>query len=164
MATIPEYSVNTVGKGRQEYAINGAMYEITNTPANTMTAIIDPSLKITTDQRTVLLSGNFVRIIYYSGNTAVAKYDSAAYGYNQTVQIPAISNNTLTLKSPAFIVRGHTTYFTSTYMNAVSDVRYQFVQEVFRVKKDEYNISGWGLMTQWEKLNTDVLATGHKIT
>ena len=47
MLTIPEYSVTTVGKGRQEYGLNGAIYEITNTPANTMTAIFNPSIKNT---------------------------------------------------------------------------------------------------------------------
>lgn len=164
MLTIPEYSVTTVGKGRQEYGLNGAIYEITNTPANTITAIFNPSVKITTDARAVFSAGNFVGIVYYSSGTAIARYASAAYGYNQTVTAPAVSGSTLTLKSPAFIVRGHTTYFTNTYMNKVDDVRYQYVQEVFRIKKDEYNLSGWSLMTQWQKMLTDTLSNSHTLT
>ena len=164
MLTIPEYSVTTVGKGRQEYGLNGAIYEITNTPANTMSAIFDPTLKITSDTRATFSAGNFVGIVYYSNGTTLARYASAAYGYNQTVTAPAVSGSTLTLKSPTFITRGHTTYFTSTYMNKVTDVRYQYIQAVFRIKKNEYNLSGWSLMTQWQKMLTDTLSNSHTLT
>ena len=163
MATIPEYNISSVAKGRQEYALNSALYEITSIPANTIHALINPSLYITANTNGVYSAGNLVRLVYYSSNTAISAYSTAAYGYNQTVQAPALSGSTLTLKSPAFIVRGHTTYLTSTYMNAVTDVRYQYIEEVFRVKKGDYNIDGWGLVTQWNKMNSDILATGHKL-
>lgn len=164
MATIPEYSISTVGKGREEYALNGARYEITETPANAMHALIDPTEKYTSIGTAVYQAGNFVRIVYYSSGTAITYYGSAAYGYNQTVTAPSLSSSTLTLKSPAFIVRGHTTYFVNTYMNAVEDVRYQYVIEVWRSPKNNYNLDGWGLSTQWLKMNDDILNNNGKLT
>lgn len=163
MATIPEYSIATVGKGREEYAINGAMYEITEIPANSMAAFIDPTKKYASITRAVYSAGNFVREVYYSSGTAITSYGSAAYGYNQTVTAPTLSGNTLTLKSPAFIVRGNTTYFVNTYMNAVTDVRYQYVIDVYRAPKGNLNLDGWGLAAQWLKMNEDIQAIGHKL-
>lgn len=164
MATIPEYSISTVGKGREEYALNGAIYEITETPANEIAAIIDPTNKYTSIGSAVYQAGNFVREVYYSSGTAITFYGSASYGYNQTATAPSLSGSTLTLKSPAFIVRGNATYFVNTYMNAVTDVRYQYIIEVWRAPKDNLNLDGWGLTQQWLKMNDDIQATGHKLT
>ena len=50
----------------------------------------------------------------------------------------------MTVKSPALSTRGHTTYFTSTYMNAVTDVRYQYVIDVYRAPKNNFDLDGWG--------------------
>lgn len=164
MATIPEYNITTVGKGREEYALNGAIYEITETPANEMAAIINPTKKYTSIGRAVYSAGNFVREVYYTSGTAIGFYGNASYGYNQTVVAPSLSGTTLTLKSPTFIVRGNTTYFVNTYMNAVTDVRYQYIIEVWRAPKNNLNLNGWGLETQWIKMNDDIQASGHKLT
>lgn len=164
MATIPEYSISTIAKGREEYALNGAIYEITEVPVNEIKAFVDPTKKVSSISRAVFSAGNFVREVYFSSATGLTSYGSAAYGYNQTVTAPSLSNSTLTLKSPAFIVRGHTTYFVNTFMNAVTDVRYQYIIEVWRAPKGNLNLDGWGLNTQWLKMNEDIQKTGHKLT
>lgn len=164
MATIPEYSISTIAKGREEYALNGAIYEITEVPVNEIKAFVDPTKKVSSISRAVFSAGNFVREVYFSSATDLTSYGSAAYGYNQTVTAPSLSNSTLTLKSPAFIVRGHTTYFVNTFMNAVTDVRYQYIIEVWRAPKGNLNLDGWGLNTQWLKMNEDIQKTGHKLT
>ena len=163
-ATIPEYSITTIAKGREEYALNGAIYEITEVPASEIKAFVDQTKKVSSISRAVFSAGNFVREVYFSSSTSLTSYGSAAYGYNQTVTAPSLSNSTLTLKSPAFIVRGHTTYFVNTFMNAVTDVRYQYKIEVWRAPKGNLNLDGWGLNTQWLKMLDDIQATGHKLT
>ena len=164
MATIPTYSITTKNKGRQEYSLNCTFYEITNTPANTIHALVDTSKYYTSATRAVYVTGNYPREVYYSSSTALAVYSSAAYGYNQTVSAPALSGSTLTVKSPAFIVRGHTTYFVNTYMNAVTDVRYQYVIELWRAPKNNLNLDGWGLEQEWLKMNDDILNNDGKLT
>lgn len=164
MATFPTYNITTVGKGREEYALNSCMYEITEIPANEIAAFIDPTKKITSATRGVFQAGNLVREVYYSSATTLTSYGSAAYGYNQTVAAPSLSSSTLTIKSPTFIVRGNTTYFVNTYMNAVQDVRYQYVIDVYRAPKENLNLNGWGLTTQWLKMNDDIQSTTHKLT
>ena len=164
MATVPEYNITTKGKGREEYALNSCIYEITEIPANEIHAIIEPTRFVTSATRGVFSAGNLVREVYYSSATAITSYASAAYGYNQTATAPALSGSTLTLKSPAFIVRGNTTYFVNTYMNAVEDVRYQYKIEVWRAPKNNLNLDGWGLSQQWIKMNEDILSSSGTLT
>lgn len=169
MATIPTYSITTKGKGREEYAINGGFYEITRTPANTMHALVDTTKYYASAANVVYQQGNFVREVYYSNGTTLTYYGSAAYGYNQTIAAPKVSSATsasptLTVYSPTFIARGHTTYFVNTYMNAVTDVRYQYIIELWRAPKNNLNLDGWGLTQQWLKMCDDVLNNNGKLT
>lgn len=164
MATIPAYSITTKGKGRQEYSLNSAFYEITSIPANTMHALIDTTKYYTSAATNVHQAGNLAREVYYSSSSAISTYASASYGYNQTVTPPTLSSSVLTIKSPAFIVRGNTTYFTNTYMNAVTDARYQYVIELWRAPKANLNLDGWGLTQQWLKMCEDIQGTTHKLT
>lgn len=169
MATIPTYNITTKGKGRQEYAVNGAFYELTRTPANTMHSLSDTTKFYASAANVAYQGGNFVRHVYYSSGTALTYYGSAAYGYNQTVAAPTFSSGTsatptLTVKSPTFIVRGSTTYFTTTYMSAVTDVRYQYIIELWRSPVGNLNLDGWGLTQQWLKAVDDVQGSTHKLT
>ncbi len=145
MLTIPEYSVDTKAKGRAEYTFAAAGYEIAAIEANNIHALIEPTRKVTSRTIAVYTTGNFARIVYYSAATTLTTYGSAAYAMYQTVTAPGISGSTLTLKSPAFGVRGHTTYFTSTYFNALTDIRFQYVIEVWRAPKGNLDFDGWTL-------------------
>ena len=167
MVTIPSYNISTTGTGREEYAINAALYEITQMPANTMHALVDTSKYYASAAHVVYSAGNFVREVYYSKATTLTYYASAAYGYNQTAVAPALNSgtgSTLTLKSPTFIARGSTSYFTKTYMNAVTDVRYQYKIEVWRAPRNNLNLNGWGLTNQWLTINNDVLNNNGTLT
>ena len=150
--TIPEYSITTLAKGRTEYSFAAACYEIATVEANTMHSLINPSHKITGRTTGVYSTGNFARILYYQSATAVTTYASAAYSVYQTVTAPAISGSTLTLKSPAFGIRGSTTYLTSTYFGAIDDIRYQYIVEVYRAPKNNLDFDGWTVTNHTDKL------------
>lgn len=162
--SIPEYSVTTKAKGRVEYSFASAFYEIVDYPANTIAALIDPTKKITALSYSIYAAGNNVGIVYYSSSTALARYASAAYGVAQTITAPTASGTAITIKTPALITRGHTTYFTNTYMNAVTDVRYQYVIEVYRAPKNHLSFNGWGMFNMSEHIMDCVHSTTHKLT
>lgn len=139
--TIPTYSIVTKAKGRVEYSISDYIYEIGNIPANTFTALVDGTTY--TSATTTVTSSSFVRLVYFTSATAITAYSTASYGVYQTPSTPTISSSVLTLKSPAFSIRGHATYFTSTYMNALDDIRFQYVHQVWRAPKNNLNYDGW---------------------
>ena len=161
--SIPTYNVTTKAKGRVEYSFVSALYEVCEFPANTFHALIDPTKALTSRSTSIYAVGAGSRIIYYSSGTAIAAYASNAYGPNQTITAPAVSGTTLTLKSPALITRGHTTYYTNTYMNATTDIRYQYIIDVYRSPKNNLNLDGWGVYTQAEHI-VDCVDNGGTLT
>lgn len=82
----------------------------------------------------------------------------------QAVVAPSITSGVLTINSPSVGVRGHTTYFTSTYFNALSDIRVQYVIEVYRAPKANLNLDGWGHSTQIAHVMNCVNSSTHKLT
>ena len=164
MLTVPAYTVATKGKGRVEYSFASALYEVAEWPAYTFLALSDRNVKLTSRSVSIYAAGNACRIIYWSGTSAITAYASAAYGTAQTVKAPAVSSSTLTLKSPALIIRGHTTYFTSTYFNALSDIRYQWKIEVYRAPKSNLAFNGWGLYDQSDRIIYDAQTAEHTLT
>lgn len=161
--SIPEYSVTTKAKGRVEYSFASAFYELVDYPANTISALLNDT-KVTALSYSMFSAGNNVGLVYWSSGTALARYASAAYGVAQTITAPTANGTTITIKTPALITRGHTTYFTNTYMNAVTDVRYQYIIEVYRAPKDHLNFNGWGMFNMSEHIMDCVHSTTHKLT
>lgn len=161
--SIPQYSVTTKAKGRAEYSFASACYEIVEFPADTFQALLNTT-KVTSRSASVYAAGNAVRLVYWSSGTALAAYSTAAYGAAQTITAPSLSSGVLTLKSPALIVRGHTTYFTNTYFNALTDIRYQWIIEVYRAPKSNLNLDGWGTFTQAGHIIECVDSASHTLT
>ena len=140
--TIPKYSVTSVAKGREEYQFSSYLYEIVNIPANTFKAL-GKSTYLTT--RNVAVQGmGTIRFLYWSSASAVSVYTSTTYGLSQPVTAPTISSSTLTIKTPTLTFRGHASYLNSTYYGYVTDVRLQYIIEVYRAPKSNLNIDGWG--------------------
>lgn len=159
--SIPEYSVTSKAAGRMEYHFTSYMYELAEIPANSFITLVDNTTKITS--RTIAASAySMIRALYWSSGTAI-KTASTSYGVYQTVQAPSISSAVMTVKSPVLYVRGSTTYFTKTYMNALTDIRYQYVINVYRAPKNNLNIDGWGLEHQALHILDCVNSNTHKL-
>ena len=161
--SIPEYSVTTKAKGRVEYSYASAFYEIVDYPANTISALLN-NTKVTALSYAIFSAGNNAGLVYWSSGTALARYSTAAYGVAQTITAPTCTASAITIKTPALITRGHTTYFTNTYMNAVTDVRYQYIIEVYRVPKEHLSFDGWGLYNMSEHVMDCVHSSTRKLT
>ena len=164
MLTIPEYSVTSKAKGRQEWGMCSALYEIAEIPGNVFHALLDPSKSQASRSISVTASGTFPRLIYWSSSSAVSAYASSAYGAYQTVTAPTIASGILTLKSPAFGIRGHASYLSSTYFNAITDIRYQWIIEVWKAPKGDMNIDGWSSFQDVMHIVDCLNTPNHKLT
>ena len=162
--TIPEYSVTTKAKGRCEYGLSSTMYEVADIPANTFYGILDSTKAVTSRTVSLVSGGTFSRVVYWSSSSAISAYSTAAYGTVQGIIAPTLSSGVITFNTPNLIVRGSTTYLTSTYMNAITDIRYQWVFEVYRAPKNNANLDGWGQAAQAEYIAECVASSTHKLT
>lgn len=160
--SIPEYNITTKGKGRMEYLWCVYCYELTRAAANEFATLIDPTKKITSVQN-MWASNTLYRFLYWTSSSAIALYASNGYGYYQTPTSPSLSGSTLTIKTPALYCRGHATYFTSTYMNAVTDVRYQYVIDVYRAPNN-LNVDGWEQDQILQRMIDSINSSGHDLT
>lgn len=155
-------------KGYNEFSISSLLYEITRTPAN-MWKTLDGTKTYTSINNTVYSAGAHIKVLYWSSATAISIY-SGTYGIFNASSAPGLASTTtnsttLTLKTPILQMRGHTTYLTSTVFNAVTDIRQQYVIDVYRSSRNNLNIDGWGGTQQINKILTDINTNqNHKIT
>ena len=160
--TIPEYSTTSKAKGRAEYTYCTYIYELARVPANIIKTI-DGSKAITSVSNLISTMTSF-RLLYWSSASAISLYASNGYGCYQTPATPGLSGSTLTIKSPALALRGSTTYFTSTFMNALSDIRYQYVIDVYKAPKQAMGIDGWVSNTLVNHVLECANSNTHKLT
>ena len=160
--TIPEYSTTSKAKGRAEYTYCTYIYELARVPANVIKTI-DGSKTITSVSNLISTLTSF-RLLYWSSGSAISLYASNGYGCYQTPTAPGLSGSTLTIKSPALALRGSTTYFTSTFMNALTDIRYQYVIDVYKAPKQAMSIDGWITNTLVNHILECANSTTHKLT
>lgn len=139
--TIPQYSIATLAKGREEYVFGVGVYEWVYNPADQIQTL-DGSKKY--GQYSQILTLVMNREIYWSSATAIGLYTSNAYCLNQSLTAPAISSNkTITIKAPSIAIRGHATYLTQTFFNAITDARLQYKIELYRAAIAQNVINGW---------------------
>lgn len=138
---IPTYNRTTLGTGRQEYSLAFGMWEHVQTPANTFHAIVDTNKKYTSTDN-YMATETVTRMGYFSSASSF-KIQQAQYGAYLAFTAPSVSSTTLTIKSPALNMRGSSTYFSSTYWGYVTDVRYQWIINVWRAPKGNLNLDGW---------------------
>ena len=171
--TIPQYNITTTDLGRQEYTVMSSMYEIPAFATNVFSALVNTT-KYASRNVAVLAAGNaFIRCIYWSSATAIKPYTANSYGCAQTINTaPAISSGTaasptLTFYTPNVVIRGSSTYLSSTYWSAITDIRCQYIYEVYRIPastSSTYGIDGWGHYNNMNKLITCAQSSTHKLT
>lgn len=160
--TIPIYNTTTTGVGREEYHFSAYLYEIADVVGSSFRALVDGKLYTT---RTVATAGQaFIRQLYWSSASALSMYTATSYGVAQVVSAPSVSSSKLTVNAPSLQMRGHKTYFTSTYWGALTDIRLQYVIEVWRSPKNNLNIDGWGLSQQGAHIASCIDGVNNKLT
>lgn len=143
--TIPKYATGTgFGKGRVEYSAYVGMYEISNIMGSTFYSFNNPSVAYTSRSAAMCTIYSMYRSCYWSTASAISLYASNAYTTAQAAVAPTYSSSKITVNSSTKTMRGSTTYFVNTYFNAIEDIRYQGIIELYRVPKNNYNLDAWG--------------------
>ena len=60
-------------------------------------------------------------------------------------------------------MRGNTTYFTSSAWGKITDIRRQYVIEVYKAPKNHLNLDGWGAYQHMLKIAACVNGTTNKL-
>ena len=139
---IPIYDTATKVKGRCDYTINSYHYEVIEVPANEILTIDRAKVVNTSRSVAVTAQGSMGREIYWTSATAVTNVTNSTYGAQCTAQAPTVSSGVLTVKAPSYSIRGSTTYMTSGAWGHMTDIRYQWIIDVWRAPKGN-TADGW---------------------
>lgn len=131
---IPQYN-NAPAKGRTDYDICGYNYAVISTPASTIHSV-NGNATYATRQTVVTAMGSVGKTVYWSSASALAApQTNVTYGFYINGQAPTISSGVLTVKAPNYGCRGHATYCTSANWTHMTDLRFQWVIELWRIPK-----------------------------
>lgn len=157
---IPKYNISTIGTGRVEYYFAAYYYEYVNWTAH---SIVNPLTSVSVGP--VSCSNSHYRLLYYNETTLTA-YSTTSHGVYLYHYAPSssLSGNTLTIYSPYLRIRGNSTYFTQTYWEALTDIRYQYIIKMYRVPKGSLGYSGWTLEQEALSIINDVENNNGKLT
>ena len=166
--TIPVYNTNTKQAGRPDYSVTSGLYEIAEVDASTFTSL-DGAKTYATRYTTVYAAGAGYRMPYWTSATGFGVYTASSYGVHQTLVAPTISSSTsatptLTVKDPNLVIRGSTTYLTSATWGTLTDIRRQYVIELYRISKANDTLTGWGVWSQMLHIRDCVNTTNHNLT
>lgn len=159
--TIPEYSVTTKGKGREEYAFSCYIYEIVRVNSGSLPSLLDPTKS--GGAFNVNQAAGFNRQFYWSSTTALAYQTAVTYAIAITPTGPGLSGSTITINSGQITIRGHATYLSSTYYNAITDARVQLRADIWRVPNDAANLPGWGLRSNMDTIIASINSSDHTL-
>ncbi len=140
--TTPIFNTNVKAAGRPEYNMSTYIGFPFYGPSD-IPCISDPDK--TADQSSVSLSKGIAEhvLVYWNSENTIQAVETQ-YGISQNMGvIQTATSNTLTVKNPAVIMRGFNTYFNQTYWEALTDVRCQYVIEVYRQLKQGISNSFW---------------------
>lgn len=146
----PVYNASTKTKGRYE-SFHGCWYsELSHVPSAWYKSAEGDTAAPNEYYKNQSLYTIF-RCLYYQTNSQFGISENNSYGVPiYTSYVPAYSTSThkLTIKTPQMYLRGDSTYFTSTAWNMMTDIRYQYVIELYRLPIDRTDVTAWGTTSQ----------------
>ena len=158
----PIYSSTSKGKGRCEYHISARTVEIESQPAGMFKALVDST---SNDEGFIVTRGREAMnaLLYWSSGSKLANVDTSAYGVYTYWPAETIATGGRTINSPSLRIRGQTSYLNSTYWGYITDIRFQYVVEVYRAPLSA-TVKGWDGMSQIYHARDCVDSASHTLT
>lgn len=145
--SIPKYVSGTAnGKGKQIYHASSYNYELSVSDSQ---AIAPSGISYSGGAYGTTGSASGSVLVYYSSSWACDVFlgTNASYGCYQQHVVPSLSQTQIRLSSPNLKIRGNATGFTQTYWNALEDIRFQYVFEVYRAPNGGEYFDGFNLQS-----------------
>ena len=156
----PVYSNSTISSGRQIYRADSGLYSFIFTPISAFDyGGIEATASGSTQQYSSVGIQVFSRGVYYNSDSSI-RVASTNYGaYMSSATYPSITvassspydTATLSITSPDLKIRGNTTQLNSTNWGYITDIRYQYIYELYRVPASDA-VHGWELESQFHHI------------
>jgi hypothetical protein len=163
---IPLYSTDEIARGRVEWSETHGAWELVYPDSNAFRALVDPSKGYASRALGWVASGGtFSRMPYFTNSQGtISVYSANSYGIWCTVQAPTYSSGEQRINSPNFTLRCQPNVFDQPFYEALTDIRFQWVIELWRVPVGSLGLDGWSANQQMEHVLECVYSQDHKLT
>ena len=160
---IPEYNTEDVGRGRFEWSCMVGAYEFIFTPMEGIKPLVSGEYRISTNSAAV--QGNVsYRGICFASATSISIYATNIYGIWTPSVAPSYVSGNIRINTPNFTMRGQPNIFDQPFWEALTDIRFQYVFELWREPIDSLQYRGWSNQQSVDKALDCLYSTNHKLT
>lgn len=159
----PEYSTSNTGRGRFEWSSMVGAYEFIFTPMAELHPLVPGDYRIATNSSAVQ-GGVSYRGLYFSSVDGVSIYATPTYGIWTPSVAPAYVGGKMRVNSPSFIMRGQPNILDQPFWEAITDIRFQYVIELWRVPLGSLQYDGWSNMQSVDLALDCLYSDDHKLT
>lgn len=139
---IPEYNTDDVARGRFEWSSMVGAFDFVFTPMAELHPLVDGTYTIATNSAAVQ-GGVSYRSLYFTSATGISIYATTSYGIWTTAVSPAYVGGKIRVNSPNFTMRAQANIFDQLFYEALTDIRFQYVYELWRVPIGSLQYNGW---------------------
>lgn len=161
----PIYSGSEIGRGRFEYGISESCMEALAFDNGDFIALVDSEKKYANGAYTFIGSSQYRGVYFTSYSGSMSVYTSNTYGLYVVFSTPSLTSSAIRLSSPALSVRCQANIYDDPFWNITTDIRYQYIMEVWRVPRGtDRDMNGWTNTMQMERTLGCVLSPSHTLT
>ena len=162
---IPLYNTDEIARGRVEWSLSNSAYELVYPEAGTFHALVDPTKSYGSIALSWAVSGGaFYRMPYFTtASGALSVYSATSYGVWINMVIPSYASGQVRINSPSFTLRCQPNIFDQPFYEALDDIRFQWVIELWREPVGSLNYNGWVANQELDYILESVYSADHKL-
>lgn len=160
--SIPIYNTTEIGKGRFEWGATTHMFEDVTVSGEKFKTLVDGSSASATSIG--FSGGNYYRGVNYGVYVTPVTQTTNTYGTWQSFSSPSFGSGKLRINSPSFVMRGNDNSFSQQFWEATTDIRYQYVIELWRAPIGSLDYDGWQWSQSFDHILDCLYSNDHKLT
>ena len=161
----PIYSSSEIGRGRFEYSISESCMEALSFDSGEFVALVDSEKSYANGLYAFVGASQYRGVYFTSASGAMSVYTSATYGLYVVLNTPSVTSSAIRLLTPTLSVRCQANIYDEPFWNLTTDIRYQYIMEVWRVPRGtDQDMDGWSNTMQMERSLGCVLSQSRTLT
>lgn len=163
---IPFYNTDNIARGRVEWSMSNIAHELVCSEADAFRALVDPTASYRSPALAWVTAGGAVyRMPYFTNSLGqLSVYSATSYGLWVTMVAPSYASGALYINSPNLTFRCQANVFDKPFYEALTDIRFQWVIELWREPIGSLNYNGWTANQELDHILECVYSTTHKLT
>lgn len=162
---IPIYNTDEIGRGRPEWSSSNCAYEFFYPERGAFHALVDPTKSYGSIALTWVTAGGVLYRMPYFTNTsgALSVYSATSYGVWINMVMPSYGSGQVRINSPQFTLRCQPNVFDQPFYEALDDIRFQWIIELWREPVGSLDYDGWTVNQELDHILDCVYSNDHKL-